>query len=149
MLHKVGIVSRPTILFNGSTILNFFCSVNFSLFFPHIFVKLLVGQPTSSFIYSKQAKLNSFGFIYRKSREYLRLLQLKKRGAGLVNLNDSCAIVICINLAADNLGCSFDKVSFIIYFYIKLCMTPCHCMLIILSLLQLFYQGTTLLCRQA
>lgn len=49
-------------------------------------------------------------YLFRKGYEFLRLLKLK-RGAGLVNMSDTCAVVICLNLAADKIGCSFDKVS--------------------------------------
>ncbi|KAG8264214.1 Origin of replication complex subunit 6 [Homalodisca vitripennis] len=43
-----------------------------------------------------------------KGYEYVRLLKLK-RGAGLVNMSDTCAMVICLNLAADKLNHTFDK----------------------------------------
>uniref|UniRef100_A0A1B6FT33 Origin recognition complex subunit 6 n=1 Tax=Cuerna arida TaxID=1464854 RepID=A0A1B6FT33_9HEMI len=47
--------------------------------------------------------------LTRKGYEYVRLLKLK-RGAGLVNMSDTCAMVICLNLAADKLAYTFDKI---------------------------------------
>lgn len=54
--------------------------------------------------------------FFRKSFEYLRLLKIKK-GTGLVNLSDTCAVVICVNLASEILCSSFDKVSIQIGFH--------------------------------
>ncbi|XP_054285201.1 origin recognition complex subunit 6-like [Macrosteles quadrilineatus] len=57
---------------------------------------------------TEKLMLDSSDKLSKKGYEYLRLFRIK-RGAGLPNLSETCAVVICLNLAADKLGCSFDK----------------------------------------